>query len=56
MKNSNNEKLSGVIVDANLKFNNHLKNILRKASKKVQRELDNFQKRTADEFLFYCII
>ena len=45
MKNSNNEKLSGVTVYANLNFDNHLENILRKASKKVQRELDSIFKR-----------
>ena len=36
IKNSDNEKLLGAIVDANLKnFNCHLENILKKASKKV---------------------
>ena len=34
-KNSDNEKLLGVTVDANLNFNCHLENILKKASKKV---------------------
>ena len=35
IKNSDNEKLLGVTVDANLNFNCHLENILKKASKKV---------------------
>ena len=35
IKNSDNEKLLGVIVGANYNFNCHLKNILKKASKKV---------------------
>ena len=35
IKNSDNEKLLGVTVDANLNFNCHLENILNKASKKV---------------------
>ena len=35
IKNSDNEKLLGVTVDANLNFNRHLENILQKASKKV---------------------
>ena len=35
IKNSDNEKLLGVTVDANLNFNCHLENILQKASKKV---------------------
>ena len=35
IKNSDNEKLLGVTVDANLNFNYHLENILKKASKKV---------------------
>ena len=34
IKNSDNEKLLGVTVDANLNFNCHLENILKKASKK----------------------
>ena len=36
IKNSDNEKLLDVTVDANLNFNRLLENILRKASKKVQ--------------------
>ena len=35
IKNSENEKLLGVTVDANLNFNLHLENILKKPSKKV---------------------
>ena len=35
IKNSDNEKLLGVTVDANLNFNCHQKNILKKASKKA---------------------
>ena len=35
IKNSDNEKLLGVTDDANLNFNCHLENILKKASKKV---------------------
>ena len=35
IENSDNEKLLGVTVDANLNFNCHLENILKKASKKV---------------------
>ena len=35
IENSDNEKLLGVTVDANLNFNCHLENILQKASKKV---------------------
>ena len=35
IKNSDNEKLFGVTVDANLNFNCHLENILKKESKKV---------------------
>ena len=35
IKNSDNEKLLGVTVDANLNFNCHLENILKKASKNV---------------------
>ena len=35
IKNSDNEKLLGVIVGANYNFSCHLKNILKKASKKV---------------------
>ena len=35
IKNSDHEKLLGVTVDANLNFNCHLENILKKASKKV---------------------
>ena len=35
IKNSDNEKLLGVPVDANLNFNFHLENILKKPSKKV---------------------
>ena len=34
--NSNNEKLLGDTIDANLNFNRHLKNVFEKASKKVQ--------------------
>ena len=36
IKNSDNEKLLGVPVDANLNFNFHLENILKKPSKKVR--------------------
>ena len=35
IKNSENEKLLGVTVDANLNFNFHFENILKKPSKKV---------------------
>ena len=35
MKNSDNEKLFGVTVDANLNFNCYLESILKKTSKKV---------------------
>ena len=35
IKNSDNEKLLDVTVDANVNFNCHLENILKKASKKV---------------------
>ena len=35
IRNSDNEKLLGVTVDANVNFNCHLENILKKASKKI---------------------
>ena len=41
IKNSDNEKLLGVTVDANLNFNRHLENILKKASKKSSRVSEN---------------
>ena len=41
MKYSDNEKLLGVTVDANLNFNRHLENILKKASKKSSSVSEN---------------
>ena len=41
IKNRDNEKLLGVTVDANLNFNRHLENILKKASKKSSRVSEN---------------
>ena len=41
IKNRDNEKLLGVTVDANLNFNRHLENILKKASKKSSSVSEN---------------